>query len=298
MRGLLLSYHVFIVVDIIIQNIYKCVSVSFSGIIHIPVTSVRGVCDPWWTGVLSRPCRWFCSCPALLELRCETYFSCCVDNLLTSVLRTLHSSIRQPDLLKRSRPSSSALFHSHEVVILGRAVSIPSSFVCICFIFWKKPYFVSMPAWHRVFQVAQETSQDGRKSESELWGFTVLKNSPSGKIVIKQCLKRTFLSHFFPFFKPRTWKSPRIGHIVHKYHIFLVWLWFFSSDSQAHFFPLFSIKNIEAASSKKDLSIGFNQPALPRHSRIEGWENVTQMFPFNSAVVHQRMSTSVSLKHE
>lgn len=94
----------------------------------------------------------------------------------------VHSNIREPDLLKRSHLCSSASFHSHEVLILGPAVHVPSSFVSICYVLWSKPYCLNVSAWHRVFRVAQQTSQHGRKSE--LWCFTGSKNHPSGKAVI------------------------------------------------------------------------------------------------------------------
>lgn len=154
----------------------------------------------------------------------------------------VHSNIREPDQLKRSHLCSSASFHSHEVLILGPAVRVPSSFVSICYVLWSKPYCLNVSAWHRVFRVAQQTSQHGRKSE--LWCFTGSKNHPSGKAVIKHWLSRTFVSHLFLFFYLEAESLCHSVHITSYIPCLIVILphWFLGS---------------EAVSLKKDPSIRF-----------------------------------------
>lgn len=235
-----------------IQNICKCFPISFSRIIHLIIYKNK------YPSYTSERCVWSVMdwCP-------------------------VHSNIREPDLLKRSHLCSSASFHSHEVLILGPAVRVPSSFVSICYVLWSKPYCLNVSAWHRVFQVAQQTSQHGRKSESELWCFTGSKNHPSGKAVIKHWLSRTFLSHLFLFFLSRSWKPlPQCP-----YHILYS---LFDCDSSALILGQWSCELIKRSQHPFQ--------ALARRSRIVWWEHVTQMLPFYSAVVRHRMSVSVSLE--
>lgn len=90
--------------------------------------------------------------------------------------------------------------------------------------------------------------RSGRASMAERlsqWSFTVLKNHPSGKTVIKHCLRRTFLSHGF-------------RHASATVSINITSSWF-DCDCQAPPPTPFSIKNIEAVIVKKDGSIRFNQ---------------------------------------
>lgn len=86
---------------------------------------------------------------------------------------------RQSDLLEASHPSSSALFHSHSLPLLAikrgccTVISVTSatkncSFIlcncsgslCLCLLcHLGQTFFPTMSAWHRVFQVSQETLQ-------------------------------------------------------------------------------------------------------------------------------------------